>query len=233
MKNHSLFSSFNNAISGIIHAIKRERNMKLHILAAILIIILSLFFRLSKVEYLFVFLAITLVVVCELFNTAIEVLVDIIVDVYHPKAKVVKDVAAGATLVAAFFAIIVAYFVFFDKLSSQVQNGIQIIRQSPIHIAIISLIVTIILVLAGKAFMGRGKPLRGGLPSGHTAIAFSASAAIMMWTNDAKVSIVAFMIAVLVAQSRLENKVHNFFEVFAGASLGFSITLILFETFGR
>jgi diacylglycerol kinase (ATP) len=197
MKKQSLLSSFSNAINGIIVAVKKERNMKLHIIVAVIVIILSLLFKLSKAEYLFVFLAIVLVIISELINTAIEVLTDIVVVVYHPKAKIIKDVAAGATLVAAFFALVVAYFVFFDKVSSQVQNGIGIIKQSPMHIAIIALIVTIILAITGKAFMGRGKPLRGGLPSGHTAIAFSAASAIMMWTNDAKITLQALKLQFL------------------------------------
>ncbi|MDP4092648.1 MAG: diacylglycerol kinase [Bacillota bacterium] len=231
MKNKSLFGSFNNAINGVIYAIKRERNMKLHIAAAVIILVLSLFFRLSKLEYLFVFLAIAAVIICELFNTAIEVLVDIVVDVYHPKAKIIKDVAAGATLVAAFFSLVVAYFVFFNRVSKAVSTGITIIKNDPVHIAVIALIITVILVLTGKAFLEKGTPLRGGMPSGHTAIAFSITAAIMMWTNNADITILSTVVSLLVAQSRLENKTHNLIEVLGGASLGFSVTLILFEIF--
>ena len=62
-------------------------------------------------------MTIALVIICELFNTAVEGIVDVIVDVYHPKAKIIKDVAAGAVLVSAFVSMLVGYFIFFDKLS--------------------------------------------------------------------------------------------------------------------
>ena len=72
--------------------------MKFHIISAIIVLIAVLFFNLSRIEFLIVYLAIALVFICELFNTAIEGVVDVIVDVYHPKAKIIKDVAAGAVL---------------------------------------------------------------------------------------------------------------------------------------
>lgn len=116
MKNRNLIDSFGNAINGIIYTIKHERNMRIHIVALLGVFILSVFYRLTKTEFLIVCLTVGLVIVCELFNTAMEVLVDIIVDVYHPKAKIIKDVAAGAVLVAAIISLIVGYFIFFDKI---------------------------------------------------------------------------------------------------------------------
>ena len=95
MKNRSLIESFNNAINGIISALKTERNMKIHLAAAVLVLILSLFYDLSRIEFIIVCFTIALVIICELFNTAIEVIIDTIIGIYHPKAKVVKDTAAG------------------------------------------------------------------------------------------------------------------------------------------
>ncbi|NJD01885.1 MAG: diacylglycerol kinase, partial [Ruminiclostridium sp.] len=94
MKNRNLIESFNNAINGIIYSIKAERNMKIHITAASLILLLSLFYDLTRTELLLVGLTIVMVLICELFNTAMEVLVDTIIEVFHPKAKIIKDTAA-------------------------------------------------------------------------------------------------------------------------------------------
>jgi len=108
--------SFNNALSGIIFALKKERNMKFHFCAALIVLILSFFYRLSKVELTIVCLTVGLVIICELFNTAVEMIMDILVDVYHPKVKKIKDIAAGAVLVSAIVSLIVGYFVFIEKL---------------------------------------------------------------------------------------------------------------------
>jgi len=124
MKNKKIFDSFKNALDGIIHTIKSERNMKIHLIAATVVIIASFLLKLSKVEFFIVCLCIALVIICELFNTAIEVMTDIIVDVYHPKAKIVKDVSAGAVFISALISIIVAYFVFFDKIVNLILKNI-------------------------------------------------------------------------------------------------------------
>ena len=233
MKNKNLIESFNNAINGIIYSIKKERNMKVHISAAVAILLLSLFYDLTRIEFLIICLTIVIVLICELFNTAIEIFVDTMIDVYHPKAKLVKDTAAGAVLVAAFASVVVAYFIFFDRLSTSLAIGIVRIRQSPIHITIIALIITIIIVLVLKAGFKKGTPMSGGMPSGHAAIAFSVVTALALWTNNTSITILALLIALLVIQSRLEAKIHSFFELLAGAVVGFSITLLLFQIFYR
>ncbi|HHV59584.1 MAG TPA: phosphatase PAP2 family protein [Clostridiaceae bacterium] len=231
MKNKNLVDSFNNAVSGIIHTIKREKNMKLHITAAVLVLVLSFFYRLTRMELLVVCAAIALVFICELLNTAIEMLMDTIVDVYHPKAKKVKDIAAGAVLVSAFFSLIAAYFIFFDKFRFDLEAGLRIIRESPVHITIIALAITIFLVLVIKFIIEKGTPFQGGMPSGHSAIAFSITTAVAFLTDNTIIVVFCLIIALLVVQSRLEAKFHTIFELIAGAVLGFLVTLLVFQLF--
>jgi diacylglycerol kinase (ATP) len=116
MRNRNFAESFKNAINGIKYAIGNERNFKIHIIIALIALLLSIYYNIAWVELLMVCLAIALVVICELFNTVIEVLVDIIIEIYHPKAKIIKDVAAGAVLFSAFFALTVGYVVFFERI---------------------------------------------------------------------------------------------------------------------
>jgi diacylglycerol kinase (ATP) len=231
MKNRNFVDSLNNAINGIIYVIKTERNMKIHVSAAIFILIFSLFYELTRIEFLIVCLTIGAVIICELFNTAVEVLVNIITDVYHPKVKIIKDVAAGAVLVSAFVSLIVAYFIFFDRVSTSLEIGVLRVRQSPMHITIISLLVTIILVLVLKAGTHKGTPFKGGMPSGHAAIAFAITTAIALWTDNVKITILCLIISILLIQSRLEGKIHSIMELIAGAALGFLVTLLLFQAF--
>ncbi len=231
MKNRNLLDSFNNAINGIIHAIKYERNMKIHAVSAILVLMMSLLYRLTRLEFLAICLTICLVIICELLNTAIEVLVDIIVDVYHPKAKIIKDVTAGAVLVTSTLALIVGYVIFFDKVKSSLENGIIVVRQSPMHLTVIALIITMLTVLILKARLKTGTPFHGGMPSGHAAASFSITTAIALWTDNMSVTILSLFIAFLVIQSRLEGKIHNMPELVAGAALGILVTLLLFQVF--
>lgn len=231
MKNKDLVQSFNNAVNGILHAIKAERNMKVHIVVASIILLLSLIFNISYVEFLAVCISISLVIICELINTAVEVLVDIIVDVYHPKAKIIKDVAAGAVLVSAFSSVLVGYFVFFGKVCSVFEYGLRAAKCSSSTVTAIALVITAIIVLVIKAFMGGGTPFRGGMPSGHTALAFSAATAIAWCTDNVRITILGLSLAILVMQSRLEGKIHSAFEAVAGAILGTLVTIALFKFF--
>ena len=91
---------------------KTERNMKIHLVVAVLVLTLSGFLRLAWAEFLWVALAIALVLVAEGFNTAIEKVVDLVSPDFHPLAGTAKDVAAGAVLVAAGFAVVVGVVIF-------------------------------------------------------------------------------------------------------------------------
>ena len=118
MKKRTIIDSFNYAVSGIITSLKTEKNMKFHYIIAIITITASLFFDFTRIELLILLFAISLVVVAEMINTALERVVDLITEDFHPLARVVKDVAAGAVLIAAINSIIVGYLLFFDRLNS-------------------------------------------------------------------------------------------------------------------
>ncbi len=115
MKNRNLMDSFKNAFQGIKYALVNERNMKIHTTAAILVLLLSLWLRVSRVEFAILCLTVLIVICFELINTAVEVMCNIIVDVYHPKAKIIKDVSAGAVMASAIFSLIIGVVILFDK----------------------------------------------------------------------------------------------------------------------
>ncbi len=229
MKARKLMDSFNDAIEGIIYALKTQRNMRIHFLLAITILFFSLFFNLSRFEILILFFTIALVIVAEMINTSIEATIDLITDRYHELAKIAKNVAAGAVLIAAVNAIIVGYIIFFDKLNLFTGMVLHKVRQNTLHVTFISLIIVILVVISIKAYMGRGTPLRGGMPSGHTAIAFSILTSIAFLYENTLVISLCFLMAVLVAQSRIESRIHNFYEVMIGAILGIFITGLVFK----
>lgn len=120
MKNKNLLESFKNASQGVWYTLSKERNMKIHLITAVLVMFLALWLEVSKMELVILCLTVSLVICFELINTAMEVMVDIIVDVYHPRAKIIKDVAAGAVFVSAFFSAIIGIIILLDKLINKI-----------------------------------------------------------------------------------------------------------------
>lgn len=116
-KARTLAESFFYAISGILYAFKTQRNIKIHFMVAILIIIISFLIKLNTIELLIVFLTIAMVLTAEMINTAIEAVVDMFTQEYHPLARVAKNVAAGAVLISALNAVIVGYLIFYKKIA--------------------------------------------------------------------------------------------------------------------
>ncbi|HBC92884.1 MAG TPA: diacylglycerol kinase, partial [Pelotomaculum sp.] len=89
-----ILDSFNYAVAGVVYAVKTQRNMRIHLTAALLVLGLGLYIQVSSRDLLLIFFAITLVIMAELFNTAIEAVVDLYVQEFRPLAKIAKNVAA-------------------------------------------------------------------------------------------------------------------------------------------
>lgn len=112
MKSKSLRESFYYAFSGIIFGFISERNLKIHVLAAILTVSLGCYFNLSRMEWAILIFTIFLVFIAETINTAIEKTIDLVTNEYHPLAKVAKNLAAGAVLLSAVNAVIMGIIIF-------------------------------------------------------------------------------------------------------------------------
>ncbi|WP_025719782.1 diacylglycerol kinase family protein [Paenibacillus sp. 1-18] len=108
--------TFRYAAEGVIYALRTQINMRIHVVVALLVIVAGLCLRISRLDWLFVCVAMALVIVAELINTAVEAAVDLISPDIHPLAKTAKDTAAGAVLLAAVFAVIIGIFVFYRPL---------------------------------------------------------------------------------------------------------------------
>ena len=116
VKSKKLINSFKYAFVGIGTAFKEERNMKIHLLITMLVVIAGILFKISKVEWIMCVFAISLVISAELFNTVIETVVDMITPYKNEKAKIAKDISAGAVLITAVGAAIVGLLIFIPKL---------------------------------------------------------------------------------------------------------------------
>ena len=225
----NIIEAFNAAIQGILYTFKYERNMKIHYFIAVAVLIVSLRLDLSKLEMMILILSISLVIIAEMFNTAIENTVDLITDKYHPLAKIAKDVAAGGVVISALNAVMVGYLIFYDRFTDISKSLIFTIRKSDPHVTLICIVLVLISVVIVKALTFTGTPLKGGMPSGHAALAFALATSITMMIERPTVCALAYIIALMVAQSRIEGKIHTFWETVAGALLGILVAMLVFQ----
>jgi diacylglycerol kinase (ATP) len=231
----SVLQSFNFAFEGIIHVLRTQRNMRIHFLIAAGVLIGALVVGVSKLELVVLLMAISFVLIAEMINSALEAGIDVATTSFDPLAKLAKDIAAGAVLIATINAVAVGYLVFVDRIKDPSSRALDRLRDAPTEITLVALVLTVIIVIGAKAYTGRGRPLRGGLPSGHSAIAFAGWMAATYILGDSThwflISTLTFIMALLVAQTRIEAGIHSFVEVFSGGVLGALVTLVLFQLF--
>lgn len=115
-KKNSTAESFGHAFDGIAEALKNEPNFRTHILIALLATCLGMVLGLTRTEWLILALTIILVLIMELFNTAMEAIVDLVSPEIHPRAKVAKDVSAAAVLMSTLLSLIVGVYLFLPKI---------------------------------------------------------------------------------------------------------------------
>jgi diacylglycerol kinase (ATP) len=233
VRTRSILWSFQYAIEGAVYTLRTQRNMRIHVGAAIVALVAALLLGVDRLGLVAIVFAIALVFVTELVNTAVEATVDLATQQYDPLAKTAKDVAAGAVLIASLTALVVAYLVMFDELKVVVASGLDFARVAPPDVAIIALGLTLLAVLIAKAVAREKNYLRGGWPSGHTALAFAIAVTIGFMTNSPAATLLALFGAVLVGQSRVEGNIHTVPQVILGALLGILLPVAVYQLFLR
>ncbi|HEY3416669.1 MAG TPA: diacylglycerol kinase [Armatimonadota bacterium] len=234
MTNKNLIESFAHAFEGLSHVLWTQKHVRTQLFLFTLILLLSFFAKLSTLEVLIVFTSVMAVLLAEMFNTAIEVVVNMITESYHPLAKIAKDVAAAGVLIASMYAVLVGGGIFFNKTRIGVMlhgvRGLKPLEHLPslTVVVLLGIAVVMIIVALTKIKIGHGTIFRGGAVSGHTAVAFILSAAIFIYSGyNPGVSIMALCLAVLVAQSRVEGKIHTVAEVIWGAIVALLLMALL------
>lgn len=231
--NSSIYASFDNAIEGIVESINTERNMKIHLISAFFIILISFFLDFSRVELIIISITISLVIAFELINTAIETLTDMVVEGKYSKlAKKVKDISAGTVLIMSINSIVVAYliiypkikrFFFSDSLYEKVFTNYE-------HLTVLSLTCVIFatILLKGIFYKKNTTFLVGGIVSGHSAIAFNIATILTIIVSNIYLNILFFILAIAISVSRVKYKFHTKIEVILGSLLGIAVALLFF-----
>lgn len=235
MKNDNFFEAWGNATNGIIYSATTQLNIRIQLVLAVIVMVLSLFYGLNTAEFLCLLFAVFMVIFAELINTAIETVVDLFVDVYHPKAKISKDVAAGAVVLAACNALVVGYFIFFKEenlkaISDSIFNNMV---KSPMHLAFVAIMLVVIAVISMKAGCSkkteRGELVKEGfVPSGQSAIAFAVLTAIWLNSKDIVTFTLALILSILVVENRVGSNARTKAEIVFGACMGVLIVLLIY-----
>jgi len=234
MRKRGLTDSFNYAIEGLKHTLRTQRNMRIHLAVGLIVIALGIFFNLDRVDFILLLSAVTLVLVAEMFNTSIELAVDIFTKEFHHMAKMAKDIAAGCVFITAIYAIIVGYLIFFKTVKViNISDAFLKIRQSPWHITAIALALITGIVILLKTLFHKGTPLRGGMPSGHSAVGFSIFTVTAFLSDDIMVIGLVFIMAALLAASRIRRGLHTIWDVLAGSVIGILVTVLIFQLLYR
>lgn len=205
--------------------------MRMHFISAILVLLLALFLRVTPVEFALLAISILVVLCAELLNTAIEAVVDLVSPDYHPLAKIAKDAAAGAVLVAACGAGIMGYLILSTYILPLYGKALSMFGSVSDLGTMVSILVVTITVIMIKSLTGKGTPLHGGIPSGHAAVAFSIATAVSINTAQPLISLLSLALAAMVSHSRLLMHIHTLREIIFGSLLGSGITMIIMIIF--
>ena len=225
----SVVESFRYAIDGILDVFRTQKHMRFHFVTMVLVLLVALLYDLSKRDILIIMFVVSLVLIAEMFNTAIEAVVDMVTQTYHPLAKFAKDAAAGAVLIATVTAILVGIMLSIGGDTSLGSfAGVHPEDPDVLMKVILSAIVLLIVVIIAKVLGSRGKLLKGGIISGHTATGFFLAATILFVSRNGIAFIIGVIMALLIAQSRVEAKIHSIQEVITGALLAMLLTATVY-----
>jgi diacylglycerol kinase (ATP) len=227
LRSKSPVASFRHALNGVLLSFKTQRHLRIHFVMAVLVLIAGFVWRLNRAELLVLVGAISLVILTELFNTALETVVDLVTAEYHPLAKVAKDVAAGAVLVASVNAALVGVLLFLDVEQIQRRLKYPEAHADAVQTFAVGFVMLLILLVIWKVSGGKGRFLQGGVVSGHAAIAFFLCTIILLIAQHPLVAFLAILMALLVSQSRVETGIHTVREVLFGALLGILVPVVL------
>lgn len=220
MKSRHLFDSFRYAFEGLVHALHVDWHLRYIALAGAIVLMVSAFAKLTRIEILLLFVAVSLVVVAELFNRAVEAAVDLVSPEISPGARIAKDVAAAAVLVSVVCGLLIVAGVFTQAAILDALRGAGD-RPRPhfLHVALAGLVTVTVAVVLAKLWQGHWDLARGGMISAHSALAFFCFVSVCFLTSDILIWGLAFVMAVLVAQSRVQAGIHSVREVLIGAAV--------------
>ena len=222
---------FQVAMDGVVFTFRTQRHMRFHVYVVVIVLLLGILAKLELRQMLILLFTISLVLVAEMFNSAIEATVDLVSPNYNPLAKFAKDIAAGAVLITTIIALVVGSMLMLGESrweAIKLNFSGEGLALPFVPRMLVAIVVTFAIVVIGKGLGKRGRVLQGGLVSGHAAFGFLFAVSTVFVTDQPIASGIAILLACLVAQSRYEARFHSVLELTLGAFFGTLVAIVFF-----
>lgn len=230
-KNKTFFSATKNALNGIIHAFKTERNLRIDYLIGALVLIVSLFFDFSRVELICLVITIGFVIFAEMINSTVEYIVNLIKTEYDLNAKAAKDIAAGGVLISSTIAVIVAYLLFVDKITQASTTLLTTVLSSKAHMLVTILFIVAILIVILKGALSKDKDNNyvKAFPSARVTISFALSTYLFIITQNLIVGGTSLVLSFIVSSIKRENDKTTIVQIVLSALLGILLVISIYQ----
>lgn len=230
-KNKTFFSATKNALNGIIHAFKTEKNLRKDYLIGALVLFVSLFFDFTKVELICLVITIGFVIFAEMINSTVEYIVNLVKTEYDLNAKAAKDIAAGGVLIASLISVIVAYLLFIDKIRQASTALLTAVLSSKFHMLATILFIVTILVVILKGLFSKDKDHNyvKSFPSARVTISFALSTYLFIITRNLIVGGVALALSFIVSSIKRENDKTTIMQIVFSALIGILLVISVYQ----
>lgn len=229
-KNKTFFSSSKNALNGIIHMFKTERNLRLDYILGGGVFILSLFFNFTKAEYACLILTVGFVIFSEMINTAVEYVVNLITKEYNEDAKIAKDIAAGGVLFSSMCAVAVAYFLFIDKIRLASTKILTAVLDSKTHMLVTILFIVLLLsVILKGIFSKKNTNYVKAFPSSRVMISFALTTYLFIITKSLLVTGISTILCIFISSFKTQKDNVRLIYVILSALMGILLVLIIYQ----
>jgi len=228
-KNKNFVTAMHHSVDGIIKAFKTERNLRIDYLIALVVLIAGVVLGLDRTEFVCLCLTIGFVLFSEMMNSVSEYIVDLITDKYDDRAKAAKDIAAGGVLISSGISVIVAYFLFADKLRNATTTFLESAISSRSHIFLTILFALIVLVVILKGLFGKGDEYAHTGPSLNVALAFGLSTYACVITRSLLVGAVCVVLSLMIFVLKVTNTKARKINMVFSAALGILIVLFIYQ----
>lgn len=229
VKNKNFVTALHHSVDGIIKAFKTERNLRIDYFCAVCVLLAGVILGLSKTEFVCLCLTVGFVIFAEMMNSVVEYIVDLVTDKYDDRAKAAKDIAAGGVLMSSSISVIVAYFLFADKLKNASSNLLTAIFSSNSNILFTIVFMIVILIVILKGLFGRGEEYAHSGPSLKVALAFGLTTYACIITRSYLVGCICGLLSLMIFGMKVNNTKAKTSNIVFSAILGIIIVLLVYE----
>ena len=229
VKNKNFITALHHSVDGIIKAFKTERNLRIDYFCAVCVLLAGIVLGLNKTEFVCLCLTVGFVIFSEMINSVAEYIVDLVTDKYDDRAKAANDIAAGGVLISSSISVIVAYFLFADKLQNATTSVLNAIISSNTNILFTIIFMIVVLVIILKGLFGRGEEYAHSGPSLKIALAFGLTTYACIITRSFLVGIVCGILSLMIFGMKVTHTKARKINMIYSALLGIIIVLFVYQ----